>query len=74
MEVKVGIKHVTREIVVDTNESAEKVTKAFNAARDSDGVLALTDTHGRKVLVPVDSIGYLDLGEENARPVGFGAV
>ncbi|HLT61949.1 MAG TPA: DUF3107 domain-containing protein [Microlunatus sp.] len=74
MEIKVGIKHVTREIVVDTNESADDVAKAFTEALANNTLLTLTDTHGRRVLVPAESVGYLDLGEENARPVGFGAV
>ena len=36
-------------------------------------MLVLTDTHGRKVLVPAASIGYVDIGEESARRVGFGS-
>ncbi|WP_152360686.1 DUF3107 domain-containing protein [Microlunatus speluncae] len=74
MEIKVGIKHVTREIVVDTSASADDVAQAFSKALESEGLLTLTDTHGRKVLIPAGSVGYLDLGEENARTVGFGGI
>lgn len=74
MEIKVGIKQVTREIVVDTSASADDVAEAFTKALTDDGLLTLTDTYGRKVLIPASAVGYLDLGEENARPVGFGAV
>jgi len=35
-------------------------------------VLTLTDERGRKLIVPARTIGYLDLGQEHARPVGFG--
>ena len=34
----------------------------------------LTDTKGRTVLVPVDKIAYVDLGQEHVRPVGFGTL
>ncbi|MFC7623594.1 DUF3107 domain-containing protein [Microlunatus sp. GCM10028923] len=74
MEIKVGIKQVTREIVVDTSDSADDVAAAFTKALSDDGLLTLTDTYGRKVLIPAASVGYLDLGEENARTVGFGNV
>ena len=74
MEIKVGIQHVAREIVVDTNDSAKQVEKSFTDALDKGEVLVLSDTRGRKVLIPADSIGYLDIGEEHARVVGFGAV
>jgi len=74
VEVKVGIQHVTRELVVETTQSAAEVEKAFQAALNDTGVFSLTDEHGRKVLVPADRIAYVDIGEEMARRVGFGAV
>jgi hypothetical protein len=72
VEIKVGMQQVNREIVVETHESAADVEKAFAAALESDGMLALTDERGRKVLVRAKAIGYLDIGEENTRTVGFG--
>ena len=52
MEIKVGIQHVNREIVVETTESAADVEQAFAEAVETDGVFTLTDEHGRKVLIP----------------------
>ena len=74
MEIKVGIQHVGREIVVDSDDSAAEVEKAFSEALATDSLLSLRDTRGRKVVIPAAAIGYLDIGEENARRVGFGAV
>jgi hypothetical protein len=74
VEVKVGMQHVTRELVVETTSSASDVEKAFGTAINDSGVFSLTDEHGRKVLIPADRIAYVDIGEENARRVGFGAV
>lgn len=73
MEIKVGVKQVSREIVVDSNQTAAEVEKAVGSALDKESVLVLTDTHGRKVLIPAVSIGYVDIGEESARRVGFGS-
>ena len=74
MDIKVGIQHVSREVVVDSGETAKDVEKAFSDALANDTVLRLTDTHGRNVLIPADKIAYIDLGEENARRVGFGTL
>ena len=74
MEIKVGIQHVNREIVLESNESAAEVEKAFAKAIGGDGLLTLVDERGRKVLIPAASIAYLDLGQENARHVGFGSL
>ena len=75
MEIKVGIKHVTREVVVDSTDSAEEVTQAITQAiADGDGILTLNQERGGRVLIPVDSIAYVELGEEGTRRLGFGAV
>ncbi len=74
MEIKVGIQQVNREIVVETSESAEAVEKALREAIADESVLTLTDERGRRVLVPALKIAYVDLGEENARHVGFGSL
>ena len=72
MEIKVGIQYVNREVVVETDESAADVEKAFGEAVSNGAVLTLTDNRGRRVMIPGDKIAYLELGEENARRVGFG--
>jgi hypothetical protein len=75
VEIKIGIQHVNREIIVESNESAADVEKELlsSIGAGGDGVFAVTDERGRKVLIPVGKIAYVDLGEENARRVGFGA-
>jgi hypothetical protein len=74
VDIKVGIQHVTREVVVDSADTANDVEKAFTEALSGDGFLRLNDAHGRKVLIPADKIAYIDIGEENARRVGFGTL
>ena len=72
MEIKVGIQHVAREITVETEQTAAEVEKNLLKALGDETILTLTDSRGRKVLVPVDKIAYVDLGQEHVRPVGFG--
>jgi hypothetical protein len=72
VEIKVGIQHVSREIVVETTESAASVEEAYTTAAANGGVLTLNDERGRKVLIQASTISYIDIGEESARRVGFG--
>ena len=59
MEIKVGVKQVTREIVVESSQTAAEVEKAVGTALDKESVLVLTDVHGRKVLIPSASHCHL---------------
>ncbi|MEU6780704.1 DUF3107 domain-containing protein [Nonomuraea angiospora] len=73
MEVKIGVRSVHRELVVETDLSAEQVEEEIrNALSVERGVFALTDVKGRRVVVPVASIGFVEIGEDQSRPVGFG--
>ncbi len=74
MEIKVGIQHVNREIVVETTESAADIEASLATALSDETFFTVTDERGRKVLIPAAKIAYVDLGEENARHVGFGSV
>ncbi len=74
VEIKVGITHVNREVVVESDKSAEDISKDLAKAIADGGVLTLVDDKGRKVLIPATGIAYVDLGSEHVRPVGFGTV
>lgn len=74
VEIKVGIQYVNREVVVETDETAAQVEKSFADAVADGSVLTLNDARGRKVMIPGDKIAYIELGEENARRVGFGSL
>jgi hypothetical protein len=71
MEVKIGIQNAARELVVDTNESADAVEKLVSEAVASDGVLAITDTRGRRVMVPAARLAYVEIGGGVSGQVGF---
>lgn len=71
MEVKIGIQNVVREVVIDTNESADAVAKAVADAIAAGGILNLTDGKGRRVVIPVATLAYVDFGGGTAGHVGF---
>jgi hypothetical protein len=72
MEVKIGVRHAPRELMVDVTESADEVQAAIAAALTSDdGVLTLTDAKGRRILVPGRNIAYVELGTGTSGTVGF---
>jgi hypothetical protein len=72
VEVKIGIQQAAREIVVDTDESADAVEKLVAGAIGTDGgVVTLTDTKGRKVVVPAAKIAYVEIGGGVVGQVGF---
>ena len=74
MEIKIGIQHVVRELTVETEASAADIEASVRKALADDGLVALTDEKGRKVLIPADKIAYIDLGQDKPRGVGFGAL
>lgn len=74
MEITIGVKNVAREITLESAQSADEVGALVSAALSEGGVLTLTDHRGRRVLVPVDSLGFVEIGQEEQRRVGFGAL
>jgi Protein of unknown function (DUF3107) len=71
MEVKIGVQHAPRELVVDTTESADDVEKNLSAAVASGEPFAITDTRGRRILVPSAGIAYVEIGGGVSGQVGF---
>ncbi|MHC0430142.1 DUF3107 domain-containing protein [Streptomyces sp. O3] len=75
MEVKIGVQHAPREIVIESGQAPEEVEKAVSEALTGKSeLLSLVDDHGRKVLVSADRLAYVELGEPTARKVGFSAL
>jgi hypothetical protein len=74
VEVKVGVKGAARELSLESAQTAEEVTEAVRTALADGGILTLTDEKGRQVIVPVDKLAYVEIGEQVERRVGFGAI
>ena len=74
MEVKIGVLHTPREIVVESAQTPDEVEQIVATALKSvDGQLALTDEKGRKVIVPANLVAYIEIAQADVRRVGFAA-
>jgi hypothetical protein len=77
VEVKIGMQSVQRELVVETDATAEEIERelaAALAAGDGKAVFALTTQKGGRVLVPADKIAFVEFSTDQARRVGFGNI
>ena len=72
MEVKIGVLHTPRELVLDSAQTADEVSAAVAAAIADGSVLSLVDERGRTVMVPSDRVAYVEISPASARRVGFG--
>ena len=73
MEVKIGVQYAARELVLESAQSSADVEKAVNAALKNGGALTLVDDKGRRVIVPVEKLAYVEIANSEHRRVGFGA-
>ncbi len=74
MEVKIGVQFAPRELVLESAQSANEIEQAVNSAMSGKSTtLSLVDDKGRRVIVPVDKLAYVEIAETTPRPVGFTA-
>jgi Protein of unknown function (DUF3107) len=74
VEVKIGVQNVGRELVLESSETPDAVAAAVTeAVRSEQGLLTLMDEKGRRVVVPVGKLAYVEIAEAESRRVGFGA-
>jgi F420-0:gamma-glutamyl ligase len=72
VEVKIGVQQAQRELVLDVDESAQAIEKLVSEALASEtGVISLTDSKGRRLLVPAAKVAYVEIGTGVAGMVGF---
>ena len=72
MEVKIGVQHANRELVVETNLSSDEIEKTVTEALKTEtGLLSLTDSKGRRIMIPADRLAYVELGTPTSGQVGF---
>jgi hypothetical protein len=74
VEVKIGVQFAPRELVLESGQSPAEVERTVaEALSGRDGVLTLFDEKGRRVIVPIDKLAYIEIAESSPRPVGFTA-
>jgi hypothetical protein len=72
VDIRIGITNSPREINFETNQSASEVEKVVADALESSAkFFKLTDEKGSVYIVPLDSLGYIEIGSETLRHIGF---
>jgi Protein of unknown function (DUF3107) len=74
VEIKIGIQNVGREIVLESAQDADSIAKIVAEALSKGTELRLHDDKGRQIIVPGSVLGYVEIGAEEVRRVGFGAL
>ncbi len=72
MDIAIGIKHIARELSLETDQPVEEISMAVDDALTNGTTLKLTDHKGRTIIVPADALGYVSMGPDEPRRVGFG--
>ncbi len=72
MDIRIGILNSPRELNFESSQTPAEVEKLVSSALASDAKsFTLTDDKGKVYIVPTASFGYLELGSDSARRVGF---
>ncbi|GAA4417054.1 DUF3107 domain-containing protein [Georgenia halophila] len=74
MEITIGVKHVNRELTLDSDQSTDEIQAAVDKAISDGTSLVLGDDKGRQVVVPSSSLAYVELDAKEQRRVGIGIV
>ena len=72
MDIRIGITNSPREINLESSQSSAEVEGIVTAALAADSkFFKLVDQKGNGYVVPVATFGYLEIGSEVSRRVGF---
>jgi hypothetical protein len=74
VEVKIGVRDVAGQVVLESDQTPDEVAAAVSAAVKDGSVLQLTDDKGRLIIVPGPLIGFVEIGAQIERRVGFGTL
>jgi hypothetical protein len=72
VDIRIGILNSPREINFETKQSAADIEKVVSAALDSGAkFIRLIDDKEKVYIVPTVAFGYIEVGSETSRRVGF---
>jgi len=70
--IRIAVINVNSELSFESSATPKEVKTAIDKAIAAGTTLSLTDSKGREYLVPAEKIGYVEIGEQLERRVGFG--
>jgi hypothetical protein len=72
VDIRIGIINSPREINFESSQTAQEVETIVATALESESkFVTLNDSKGKLFIVPVATIGYIEIGSESTRRVGF---
>jgi hypothetical protein len=72
MEIRIGIRENQRDLTFESNlTSAQISTLVSTAFASKQELVSFEDDKGKTILVPTQSIAYVEIGAEQNRRVGF---
>ena len=72
MEIRIGIVNTAREISFESDADMAEIEAAVaDALTGTTPFLKLTDNKGKAYLVPTATIGFVEVGNDAGRRVGF---
>jgi hypothetical protein len=74
VEVRIGVQQAARELVIESPDTPEAVTKKVAEAVKTDGLLEIVDEKGHRVVVPAAKLAYVEIAASEVRKVGFGTI
>ena len=72
VQVRISVANVNSDLNFESALGSSEIQSAVNASLKSGDALTLEDIRGRVVIVPADKIGFVEIGEQTDRRVGFG--
>ena len=74
VEVRIAITNIASELAFECPSSVDEIRSAVTVSLSSGSPLVLCDIRGREIIVPSDKVGFVEIGEQAERRVGFGTV
>lgn len=72
MDIRIGITNSPREINFESSQTVEEVEKIVaDALGTGAAFIKLQDDKSKLYIVPIATLGYIEIGSESARRVGF---
>lgn len=71
-DVRIAVTNISTELSFECPSEVDEIRSAVTSAIASGSPLVLSDVRGREIIVPADKIGFVEIGEQVERRVGFG--
>lgn len=72
VDVRIAVTNISTELSFECPSEVDQIRSAVTSAIASGTALVLSDVRGREIIVPANKIGFVEIGEQVERRVGFG--